>query len=111
MLRIVLYYGWPIQEKETSAIREGKRSAEGTQSLLPGSGERCLGDSVKGPQFLLSFLAACGDEERYRDVSIGDILKDQLQELQETFYREIPITKQLGITVENYDGEQLTLKA
>jgi thioesterase domain-containing protein len=38
-------------------------------------------------------------------------LKDRLQELQETFHREIPITKQLGITVENYNGEQLTLKA
>ena len=43
MLRIVLFYGWIMQEKETSVIREGKGSAEGTQSLLPGSGERCLG--------------------------------------------------------------------
>ena len=56
MLRIVLFYGWIIQEKETPAIREGKGSAEGTKSLLPGSGERCLGDSVKGPQIL--FLPA-----------------------------------------------------
>ncbi len=38
MLRVVLFYGWPIQEKETSVIREGKGSAEGTKSLLPGSG-------------------------------------------------------------------------
>ena len=66
---------------------------------------------MKGPQFLLSSLAAAGGQERYRDISIGDNLKDPLQELQETFYREIPITKQLGIIVENYDGEHLTLKA
>jgi thioesterase domain-containing protein len=38
-------------------------------------------------------------------------MKDRLQALQETLYREIPITKHLGITVESYDDEQLTLKA
>lgn len=38
-------------------------------------------------------------------------MKDRLRELQETFYREIPITKYLGITVDSYDGERLTLKA
>ncbi len=76
---------------------------QGTQSSCRGLG--C-------PQFLLSSLAACGGEERYViSLKKGDILKDPLQELQETFYREIPITKQLGITVESYDGEHLTLKA
>lgn len=35
----------------------------------------------------------------------------KLQELQQTFYKEIPITKHLGITVESYNGQQLTLKA
>jgi thioesterase domain-containing protein len=38
-------------------------------------------------------------------------MKDRLRALQETLYREIPITKHLGITVESYDDEQLTLKA
>ncbi len=38
-------------------------------------------------------------------------MKDRLWALQETLYREIPITKHLGITVESYDDEQLTLKA
>ena len=65
MLRIVLFYGWIMQEKETPVIREGKRSAEGTKSLLPGSGERCLGDSVKGPQLTSPFsLAAAGGQHR-----------------------------------------------
>src|SRR5215831_17942615 len=36
---------------------------------------------------------------------------DQLQELQETLAREIPITRNLGITVESYNDEGLTLKA
>jgi thioesterase domain-containing protein len=38
-------------------------------------------------------------------------MNDRLRALQETLYREIPITKHLGITVESYDDEQLTLKA
>ncbi len=38
-------------------------------------------------------------------------MHDRLQELQETLAREIPITKHLGITVESYDYEGLTLKA
>jgi len=51
MLRIVLFYGWIMQEKETSVIREGEKnvslqssmegtwgSAEGAKPLLPGSG-------------------------------------------------------------------------
>jgi hypothetical protein len=38
MVCVVLFYGWIMQEKETSVIREGKGSAEGTKSLLPGSG-------------------------------------------------------------------------
>ncbi len=38
-------------------------------------------------------------------------MKDQLRALQETLYREIPLTKHLGITVESYDDERLTLKA
>jgi thioesterase domain-containing protein len=38
-------------------------------------------------------------------------MKDRLRALQETLYREIPITKHLGITVESYDDEQLILKA
>jgi len=65
---------------------------------------------VKGPQFPLP-LSRHLRRRKIRDITTGDILKDQLQELQETFHREIPITKQLGITVENYNGEQLTLKA
>ena len=65
MVCIVLFYGWIMQEKETSVIREGKGSAEGTKSLLPGSGERCLGDSVKGPQLTSPFsLAAEGGMHR-----------------------------------------------
>lgn len=38
-------------------------------------------------------------------------MKDQLRALQETLYREIPITKHLGITVGSYDDMRLTLKA
>jgi len=38
MLRIVLFYERIMQEKEKPVIREGKGSAEGTKSLLPGSG-------------------------------------------------------------------------
>ena len=36
---------------------------------------------------------------------------DRLRELQETLAREIPITRHLGITVESYNDEGLTLKA
>ena len=46
MLRIVLFYGWIMQEKETPVIREGKWSAEGTSSPLPGSGGQCEGAPV-----------------------------------------------------------------
>lgn len=38
-------------------------------------------------------------------------MKDRLRELQETFYKDIPITKHLGITVDSYDDERLTLRA
>ena len=41
----------------------------------------------------------------------GDDMKDRLRELQETLYTDIPITKHLGITVDSYDDERLTLKA
>jgi thioesterase domain-containing protein len=36
---------------------------------------------------------------------------DRLRELHETLAREIPITRHLGITVESYNDEGLTLKA
>ena len=38
-------------------------------------------------------------------------MHDRLQELQETLAREIPITRNLGITVESYNDAGLTLKA
>jgi len=38
-------------------------------------------------------------------------MHDRLQELQETFAREIPITQHLGICIESYDDAGLTLKA
>jgi len=38
-------------------------------------------------------------------------MHDRLQELQETLAREIPITRNLGITVESYNDDGLTLKA
>ena len=73
MLRIVLFYGWIMQEKETPVIREGEKNVslqstagvQGNAVLLPGSGERCLGDSVKGPQLTSPFsLAAEGGMHR-----------------------------------------------
>ncbi|MDF5730915.1 MAG: thioesterase domain-containing protein [Rhizonema sp. PD38] len=38
-------------------------------------------------------------------------MKERLQELQETFYTEIPITYYLGVIVQDYNGNCLTLKA
>ncbi len=38
-------------------------------------------------------------------------MHDRLQELQETLARDIPITNHLGITVESYNDQGLTLKA
>jgi len=38
-------------------------------------------------------------------------MHDRLRELQEILAQEIPITQHLGITVESYDDEGLTLKA
>ena len=73
MLRIVLFYGWIMQEKETPVIREGEKNVslqstagvQGNAVLLPGSGERCLGDSAKGPQLISPFsLAAEGGMHR-----------------------------------------------
>ena len=42
------------RNKNIAELFKSRGSAEGG-SLLPGSGERCLGDSVKGPHFS-SFL-------------------------------------------------------
>ena len=38
------------------AVEQG---VQGDAVLLPGSGERCLGDSVKGPQLTYLFPAPC----------------------------------------------------
>lgn len=38
-------------------------------------------------------------------------MKDLLQELQETFFTEIPITQHIGISVASYDNRCLTLSA
>src|SRR5437899_2330344 len=41
----------------------------------------------------------------------GDEMKDRFRALQETLNADIPITKYLGITVDSYDDERLTLNA
>jgi thioesterase domain-containing protein len=41
----------------------------------------------------------------------GDEMKDRLRALQETLNADIPMTKHLGITVDSYDAEGLTLNA
>ena len=41
-----------------------KQGVQGDGVLLPGSGERCPGDSVKGPQLLSLLLAAAGGMHR-----------------------------------------------
>ncbi|HLZ61866.1 MAG TPA: thioesterase domain-containing protein [Ktedonosporobacter sp.] len=38
-------------------------------------------------------------------------MKNLLEELQETLYTDIPLTKHLAITVDSYDDERLLLKA
>ena len=41
-----------------------EQGVQGDAVLLPGSGERCLGDSVKGPQFIHPSHVAAGDMNR-----------------------------------------------
>ncbi len=38
-------------------------------------------------------------------------ITDRLRQLEETLHHEIPLTRQLGVTVESYDGARLRLRA
>ena len=57
MLRVVLFYGWIKQEKETPVIREGEKNVslqatagvQGNAVLLPGSGGQCEGAPAHFP--------------------------------------------------------------
>jgi len=49
---------FPTRPIEPLARKTLQQGVQGDAVLLPGSGERCLGDSVKGPQLTSPFFPA-----------------------------------------------------
>ena len=63
MLRIVLFYGWIMQEKETPVIREGEKNVS-LQSSAGMQGDAVLLPGSEVPQLLFLPVAAAGGMHR-----------------------------------------------